>query len=187
MTICGGSEPASQGEHLISHYLDMRGPADAPASHHGEQIAVTTVTMACLQERVLAGGPPRLGPTPVDEAELVRAFGPDLGRACWAEVAAKRLDRGAADRLNARLAGSWETWRSRLAAVSRPSAALRDVLRRAGAPATPEELGWSASVYREAVSRARLIRRRFTFLDLAGDSGILQRFLVASRPAPPAS
>ena len=23
MTICGGSYPASQGEHLISHYIDM--------------------------------------------------------------------------------------------------------------------------------------------------------------------
>ena len=30
MTICGGSYPASQGEHLISHYIDMFAPAEPP-------------------------------------------------------------------------------------------------------------------------------------------------------------
>ena len=185
MTICGGSYPASQGEHLISHYVDMRGPADVPESLHGEQIGVTTLTMARLQERVLAGPPPRLGPTPADEAALVRHFGPDLGRACWAELSAKRLDREAADRLSARLAASWDGWRARLAAVRRPSASLAAVLRLAGAPTTPEELGWSRAFYREAVRHAREIRNRFTFLDLAADAGILGGFLAGLEPDAP--
>ena len=30
MTLCGSSAPASQGEHLISHYIDMRPPAAVP-------------------------------------------------------------------------------------------------------------------------------------------------------------
>jgi glycerol-1-phosphate dehydrogenase [NAD(P)+] len=98
-------------------------------------------------------------------------------RACWAELAAKRLDRDAADRLSAALAGSWEAWRERLLGVTRPAAVLRDVLRRAGAPTTPEEFGCSRPLYREAVSRARLIRSRFTFLDLAADAGILDGFV----------
>ena len=59
------------------------------------------------------------------------------------------------------------------------------MLRRAGAPTTPEELGWSRSFYREAVSRARLIRSRFTFLDLAADAGILEGFVAGlSAPEP---
>jgi glycerol-1-phosphate dehydrogenase [NAD(P)+] len=98
-------------------------------------------------------------------------------RACWAELAAKRLDRDAADRLSAALAGSWEAWRERLLGATRPAAVLRDVLRRAGAPTTPEEFGCSRPLYREAVSRARLIRSRFTFLDLAADAGILDGFV----------
>jgi glycerol-1-phosphate dehydrogenase [NAD(P)+] len=179
MTICGGSYPASQGEHLISHYADMRGPAGAPESLHGEQIGVTTVTMARLQERILAGPPPRLRATPVDEAAVVRHFGPELGRACWTEVAAKRHDREAADRLSVRLAAGWDNWRGRLAAVSRRSADLQAVLRRAGAASSPEELGWSRAYYREAVCHARLIRSRFTFLDLADDAGILEGFAAA--------
>jgi glycerol-1-phosphate dehydrogenase [NAD(P)+] len=176
MTICGGSYPASQGEHLISHYADMIGPAGAPESLHGEQIGVATVTMAGLQERVLAGPPPRLAATTVAEAEVIRHFGLELGRACWSELSAKRLDRDSAGRLGARLAASWEDWRERFAGIARPSAELEAVLRRAGAPTRPEDLGWSRAFYRQAVSHARLIRSRYTFLDLADDAGLLAEY-----------
>ena len=46
MTICGGSHPASQGEHLISHYIDMFAPPGRAPFFHGEQVAVATLTMA---------------------------------------------------------------------------------------------------------------------------------------------
>ncbi len=55
MTICGGSYPASQGEHLIAHFLEMRGDP-AATSFHGEQIAVTTLTMARIQGESLRPG-----------------------------------------------------------------------------------------------------------------------------------
>ncbi len=60
MTICGGSYPASQGEHLISHYIDMFAPPARASFFHGEQVAVATLTMARIQEAVIAAGPPRL-------------------------------------------------------------------------------------------------------------------------------
>jgi glycerol-1-phosphate dehydrogenase [NAD(P)+] len=179
MAICGASSPASQGEHLISHYADMR-PADAPPSLHGEQIGVTTLTMARLQTRMLAGPAPRLGPTRADAAALARHFGPDLGRACWAELCRKRLDQEAADRLSARLAANWDAWRARLAAVARPPAVLEATLRRAGAATRPGDLGWSPAFYRDAVTHAREIRSRYTFLDLAADAGTLEGFLGES-------
>ncbi|MDH3792881.1 MAG: sn-glycerol-1-phosphate dehydrogenase, partial [Rhodospirillales bacterium] len=91
------------------------------------------------------------------------------------EFAGKRLDETAAERLNARLVARWDKIRARLAAVTRPSAVLVAVLRKAGAPTTPEALGWPAAFYREAVRHAREIRDRYTFLDLAGDSGLLDR------------
>lgn len=173
MAICGSSHPASQGEHLISHYVEMRGAPGGCAAFHGEQVGVTTLTMARLQERVLAGGPPRLGPTRAGEADVTRHFGATLGPACWREFAAKRLDAAEADRLNRRLAEHWAAWRGRLAAVTRPAAELTDVLCRAGAPTTPEALGWPAEFYRQAVRHAREIRSRYTFLDLADDAGLL--------------
>jgi glycerol-1-phosphate dehydrogenase [NAD(P)+] len=174
MTICGGSQPASQGEHLISHYLDMMGDAAWPESFHGEQIAVTTPTMARLQEAMLAGDLPRLAPTRPDEAAFRAHFGDETGASCWRAFARKRLDAARCEALNRRLADEWPAIRDAIRAVARPAARIEDVLRRAGAPTRPADLGWPAAAYRRAVLHARLIRDRFTFLDLAADSGRLE-------------
>ena len=175
MTICGGSEPASQGEHLISHYVDMMGDRSWPESFHGEQIGVTTLTMARLQEQLLNGPPPRFRPPAIDEAALIDHFGPELGRSCWQEFRSKRVDRGAAIQLNRRIAAGWDEIRARIASVRRSPEQLLDTLKRAGAPTAPAELGWPADFYCDAVRHAREIRNRYTFLDLAADSGMLDR------------
>jgi len=111
----------------------------------------------------------------VDEAALVQHFGRDLGRSCWREFRKKRVDQGAAIQLNQRLAEGWDEIRARIAAIHRPPERLAETLERAGAPTTPEALGWPRDFYREAVRHARLIRNRYTFLDLAADSGGLDR------------
>jgi len=175
MTLCGGSDPASQGEHLISHYADMMGDPDWPESFHGEQIGVTTLTMARLQARMLDGAPPEVQPSAVDEAALIEHFGRDLGRSCWREFRKKRVDSGAAIQLNTRLVERWDEIRTRIGAIHHPPERLREILERAGAPTTPEGLGWPRDFYREAVRHAREIRNRYTFLDLAADSGGLDR------------
>ena len=176
MTLCGGSDPASQGEHLISHYADMMGDPSWPESLHGEQIGVTTLTMAGLQASLLDGPPPQIHPSPIDEAALMAHFGPELGRSCWQEFRHKRVDPGAAIQLNHRLAERWEEIRRRIAAIHRPPQQLRETLERAAAAITPEALGWPRGFYRDAVRHAREIRNRYTFLDLAADGGVLDRF-----------
>jgi glycerol-1-phosphate dehydrogenase [NAD(P)+] len=180
MTICGGSYPASQGEHLISHYIDMLGDPSWPASFHGEHIAVTTLTMARLQERILGGSAPSLHPTSADEATLRRHFGPELGASCWASFSKKVLDRERATTLNAKLTRHWPAIRRQLAAVTRPAADLAAVLQAAGAPTRSADIHVPPGFYREAVRRAREIRDRYTFLDLAGDAGLLEPFALAA-------
>jgi glycerol-1-phosphate dehydrogenase [NAD(P)+] len=165
MTICGGSFPASQGEHLISHYIDMLGPHRA---FHGEQIAVATVAMARLQDATLAGPTPVVRPTAVTRDDVVRRFGVQ-GEACWREFEHKRLDAPAADALNARLVDRWPDVRDRIAAVTRGAAAITRALAAAGAPTEPADLGWSPALFTDAFAHAREIRNRYTFLDLAGD------------------
>ena len=114
MSVAGTSAPASGGEHLISHYIEMMtgGP---PTTFHGEQIAVTTLTMARLHERLLAGAPPTPRATRTTEADLVAHFGPDLGAVCWPELAAKRLDEAAAEKLRERISERWDLLRERIA------------------------------------------------------------------------
>jgi glycerol-1-phosphate dehydrogenase [NAD(P)+] len=170
--ICGSSHPASQGEHLISHFADMFGDAAWPPSFHGEQIGVTTLTMARLQERVLGGRTPTVAPDTVDETFFIAEFGDELGRSCWAEFAQKRLDRAKADEVNQAIDRHWADWRQEIAGVLRPSRVLDGVLRRAGAPTEPGDLGWPSAFYERAVGGARLIRNRYTFLDLAANAGI---------------
>ncbi len=175
MTICGGSDPASQGEHLISHYADMMGDPAWPRSFHGEQIGVTTLTMARLQARMLARPAPRVYASAADEASLILHFGVEVGRACWQELRKKQVDPGAAIQLNRRLAERWEGIRARIGAIHRPPEQLREILERAGAPTSPEQLGWPRGFYAQAVRHAREIRNRYTFLDLAADAGLLDR------------
>jgi glycerol-1-phosphate dehydrogenase [NAD(P)+] len=50
---------------------------------------------------------------------------------------------------------------------------LEKALRRAGAPMRPQDVGWPEPFYRTALRHAREIRNRYTFLDLAADSGRL--------------
>jgi glycerol-1-phosphate dehydrogenase [NAD(P)+] len=176
MTICGGSYPASQGEHLIAHYLEMMMDPSLPASFHGEQIAVTTLTMARLQERMLAGPPPIVRPPALDAAYFDAHYGPTTGRSCWQEFAAKRLDDDKAAALNERLAGSWTRIVEEIAEIAVPAATLHETVRRIGGPSTAEDLGLPRELYRDAVVHAREIRDRFTFLDLAADSGMLEEF-----------
>jgi glycerol-1-phosphate dehydrogenase [NAD(P)+] len=151
----------------------MMAPADWPESLHGEQIGVTTLTMARLQQAMLAEAPPRVRPTAVTEADVTAHFGAELGPQCWRAFAPKRLDDGAAASLNRRIEAAWDDIGKRLAAVTVPVATLLDLLQRVGAPTTPEDLHWPRAFYCDAVRHAREIRDRYSFLDLAGDSGRL--------------
>jgi len=172
--ICGSSHPASQGEHLISHYADMFGDHGWPESFHGEQIGVTTLTMARLQERMLEGPAPLVQADDGDEAAFAGRYGPELGVSCWKEFAQKRLDAERARKVNHRIADSWDRIREAITQVTIPAKILRGVLQRAAAPMLPEQLGWPRPFYLKAVKQAREIRNRYTFLDLAADSGKLE-------------
>jgi len=178
MTICGSSQPASQGEHLIAHYIEMMMDPTLPASFHGEQIAVTTLTMARLQERLLAGPAPVVRASRVQASDFEARYGPLTGRSCWQEFDKKRLDADLAEALNRRLAETWTQVAEEIAAISIPANTLEATMTGVDAPAKPEDLGLPVGFYREAVVHAREIRDRFTFLDLAADSGVFEAGLV---------
>ncbi|MEO8137524.1 MAG: sn-glycerol-1-phosphate dehydrogenase [Betaproteobacteria bacterium] len=173
MTLCGGSYPASQGEHLISHYIDMRAPAARAAFLHGEQVAVATLTMARLQEALLDGPPPVLGATEVDLPALQRHFGAAVGAECWNDFAPKRLDAAGAAELADRARMRWPEIKRRAEAVRAPSSRLAEVMGRACGPATSADIGVDPAFYAGAVRHARFLRDRFTFLDIADDAGML--------------
>ncbi len=171
MTICNGSYPASQGEHLISHYVDMMRPASIAPRFHGEQIAVCTAHMVGIQERLLdRDRPPRLHTALIDREAVIAHFGPIVGETCWRELEHKRFAGPRLDALNARLTSQWDAIRTRISAIHVDAATLRAALVAAGAPVQPADLAWPADLWANATTHAREIRNRYTFLDLSADS-----------------
>lgn len=171
MTICGGSYPASQGEHLISHYIDMMSPRGRRAKLHGEQIAVTTLTMARLQESFLRSDElPRLEPTRITQEEVLAHFGSDVGASCWKEFEQKILIEENLERVNDRLNASWSDIVASCESIAVDSLVLQDALTAAGAPTVPQSIDLDALFYSVAVQHARELRNRYTFLDFAGDA-----------------
>jgi len=169
MTLCGGSYPASQGEHLISHYLDMLAPS-ASEFLHGEQVAVATLAMARLQESMLDAPAPLLHATGADEQRLQSHFGDEVGAACWRDFTPKCLDTARAAVLNRRLAEMWDSFREEAHTLRIPAKRLESVMQRAGGPTCSGDIGVDTSTWDSAVRHARFLRDRFTFLDLADDS-----------------
>jgi glycerol-1-phosphate dehydrogenase [NAD(P)+] len=176
MAIVGGSAPASMGEHLISHYVDMMA-APHPGSLHGEQVGVATLTVSRMQNALLrARQPPEVRPTRIEAAAMRARYGAGRADQVIGQFRAKALDEAGAARLNARLAEVWPSLRARLRAVMLPIARLRAALEAAGAPTTGVDLGLPSGFYRAAVLHAREIRDRYSILDLAGDACLLEGF-----------
>jgi glycerol-1-phosphate dehydrogenase [NAD(P)+] len=170
--VVGNSQPASQGEHLISHYIEMFADPARPLVYHGEQIGVTTLSMARLQERMLDRVPVVVRDSET-EAGFKRRYGEEIGGSCWTEFAAKRLDQAGAEALNARIASAWSRIRERIASILLSSSHLASVLEAAGAERVPGAIHLTRCFYETAVLRCREIRNRYTFLDLAAASGRL--------------
>ncbi len=172
----GTTHVGSMAEHMISHYIDMFAGADHPHTSHGEQVGVATMTMSRLQNQiVLADRPPTFHPTQVPEDELRARFGAAADEMI-AQTRRKALDGRAADALNEKLAAEWPRLTERLRPVMLPYQTLHDAMQKAGCQLTATDLGLRPEFYREAVRYSRFIRDRFSFLDVAGDTGELDAF-----------
>ena len=172
----GTTHVGSMAEHMISHYVDMFAGENHPHTSHGEQVGVATLTMSRLQNQVLnADRPPIFHPTAIPERDLRARFGPAADEMI-AQTSRKALDGPQADALNRRLEREWPQLAERLRAVMLPYDTLRHAMKQAGCQLTGVELGLDAGFYRDAVRYSRFIRDRFSFLDVAGDSGQLEAF-----------
>lgn len=171
--IIGNSQPASQGEHLISHFIDMFEPEGRPLVYHGEQIGVTTLSMARLQCRLLEQLP-HVAPDIETQKTFIARYGEEIGRSCWEEFAQKRIDKTEAEGLNQLLDRDRTAIQERINSVFLSPERLESVLLAAGAPTTPEEISLPGDFYKKALLECRNIRNRFTFLDLAAASGQLR-------------
>lgn len=164
MTITGGSYPASQGEHLLAHTLEMLKGSHHSHSH-GACIAVTTSIMAEIQEEGLYLGNKISFPS-FPENLLMKHFKPEQVAYFQTEYRKKDLTAERLADINTRLRNNgWEIAAS-IAGVRKPTEKIRERLTAAGCPTTPEAIGWTNEDIILAKKIAPFTRERFTFLDL---------------------
>jgi glycerol-1-phosphate dehydrogenase [NAD(P)+] len=175
--ITNTSHPGSMGEHMMSHYIDMFFNDVNPNTLHGEQVGVASLTMSRLQNRILSRDtPPVLAPTKIREADMIARYGKEIGQQCINELKNKALDRLEADRINRYLAENWQSVAEQLRAVMLPSETLWEAMQEIGAIRTGCDLGFPQAFYQQVVLYSREVRDRFTMLDMAADSGMLEAF-----------
>ncbi len=190
MAVAGSSSPASGGEHLISHFLDMDAP-HAPGGPrtpalHGEQVGVATRVTTRLYAALLnreAGAidwdrAGRSAAAARDVPGILERHAPWLPAALrerFHEQGARKLERlGAPAERVRRIRERWDAVREALAPDVAAAERYVEVLPSFGPPLTAAALGVGGGEFRAAYRLARWVRDRYTVLDLAGDLGLLE-------------
>jgi len=172
MTIVGTSAPASGGEHLLSHTLDMMSGIDGVAHDlHGRQVGLGTLFTAAIYERIFQ-----------IETPICHPFPSDIDSTFWGSLAEnvrqqyeqkKPILKAMCEKLT-----DGKTWRAFLAAAKdqvRSPYQIKSCLKTAGAAHTFEDIGCSRKRLLAAVLHMHEIRRRPTIIDLAWVLGILPK------------
>jgi glycerol-1-phosphate dehydrogenase [NAD(P)+] len=168
MTLQGSSLPASGGEHLISHTLDMLTHVDGvPHDLHGRQVGVATLFVAALYQQMLAVERPCFRPwtAPLDP--------PFWGPLAQAVETQHRSKSSQVQEVCKRLQGSWDELRTQLRPMLRRPEDIKRVLREAGAAHRVSDIGASRERFISAVLHCGAMRARFTSIDLAWTLGLL--------------
>lgn len=184
MQWCKSSRPASGAEHQFSHLWDMQNHHhEGRIPLHGHKVAVGTLASTLLYEAMLEA------PIQTIDVQRVCAEWPEadtiarlatraheslaLRAVAIRESQAKYVDRYALSQRLRQLRELWPELRGRLAGRLIRSDRLREMLKEAGAPIDPGDIGIDRARLRRSYVEAYQIRRRYTVLDLAVESGTL--------------
>jgi glycerol-1-phosphate dehydrogenase [NAD(P)+] len=182
MLAFGGSQPAGQSEHYISHYLEMKLVREGRRPVlHGAKTGMATVIVARYYQQIgqmsRAEAARRLAaaarPDRQTEIERIRHAYGALTDALIVEQA-PFLDWSEADyaRLQQRILDRWPQVQAIAAEVPTP-AALTDLLQRAGGTADPRALGLGDEEMALAEVYGHYVRNRFTVMKLSRVLGLL--------------
>jgi glycerol-1-phosphate dehydrogenase [NAD(P)+] len=170
MTIIGTSAPASGGEHLLSHTLDMMSSFDGVEHDlHGRQVGLGTIFASAIYERIFEIEKPVCHPYPND---IDSAFwGPLAGNVHKEYEQKLPMIKTICEKLF-----DGKTWSEFLAAARqqvRSPAQIKNCLKTAGAAHTFADIRCSHERLLAAALHAHQMRKRPTIIDLAWILGIL--------------
>ncbi len=176
MSLAGSSAPASGGEHLMSHFWDMREPLTGRVpERHGLQVGLGIILSAACYQLLAGLDKTALAPRAEAEFSATAARIPAIWGPYAAEVAGqfanKRDALAAFDELLPRF---WEKLRPLFSQV-RPPEYFVELFSRVGAPFGLEAFRLSVDEFLLAAMNSRAIRERITVLDFAAHAGILEQ------------
>ena len=180
------SRPASGAEHQFSHLWEMEGHGvdiTPRRLSHGFKVGIGTVAIAAFYERLLARDLAALDidaavaawPTREAMEAHVRELHPDprLVDETVTQALAKWITPDELASRLAVLAGLWPTLAPRLRTQLLPASELQAMLGAVGAPAHPSGIGLDWDRFRATYTRAQMIRKRYTVLDVALEANLL--------------
>ena len=170
MTIIGTSAPASGGEHLLSHTLDMMSGIDGLAHDlHGRQVGIGTIFSAAIYEHIFKIETPKLHSS---HSDIDSTFWGSLAKDVRRQYQQKKpLLESIREKLT-----DLQTWQTFLSAAHqqvRSPDEIKNCLKTAGAAHTFADIKCSRERLLSAVMHMHEIRKRPTIIDLAWILGIL--------------
>lgn len=179
------SRPASGSEHQFSHLWEMQAIGHGKPEHpHGFKVGIGTIASAALYEQLFAHDLTRLDvdnlcqkwPSIEEVVQKVRASFdiPALIEKAVEECSAKYITPEMLRQRLTLLKQRWPSLREKLKTQLKPAVQVREQLQLAGCPTDPAEIGLNLVQLRQSYFQARYIRRRYTVLDLAFETGLLE-------------
>jgi glycerol-1-phosphate dehydrogenase [NAD(P)+] len=170
MTMVGTSAPASGGEHLLSHTLDMMSSVNqVPHDLHGRQVGLGTLFSSAIYERIFRIDHP-----------VCRDLPPDIDSGFWGPLSGNVRQQYDQKKpllatLREKLADHdmWQTFLSACRDQVRSPQQIKHCLQTAGAAHTYAHIGCSRDRLLAAILHMHEIRKRPTVIDLAWLLGIL--------------
>ena len=176
MVIAGKSSPASGGEHLISHFLDMEAHKQKkePFSYHGLQVGLGIIISSYIYERLknfsAKDVKKRLLNKNINYEEKLKSFGKDTSSI--KKEFEKKIP--ILKKLPQKLPSLWEQIKEESFPLVYSPKEIKKYLRKAKCPLHFEEIGVNKGLAYRTIMYARYIRGRLTILDIADELGILE-------------
>ena len=182
MQAARSSRPASCCDHLFSHILDMTEHRyQGKLQSHGFQVAIGTLTMCAVFDELFKQDLSALDveacvaawPSLEQEQERALALFKDFPapRLGYDEITKKYDGADVVREQLTRLKTQWPALKERLQKQVYSFSKMQDLLRRAGAPADPADIGLTRRGLRDMFPLVQLMRFRFNLLDLAKRGG----------------
>jgi len=169
MTVTGTSSPASGGEHLISHTLDIiAGRDNHQHDLHGRQVGVASILMAAIYERIMSIDRPQFFAPPQSvDADFWGSLSPIVEKEYQQKL--PKLQQAATFLSQA---DHWNALKGLITPGLIPAKKIKDCLMQAGAAHRFSDIRFNqkpleSHTFQAVVNHAHQMRARFTILDLA--------------------